>query len=371
MALSELVAVGVQDAHLTGDEPQISFYRQAWRKYTNFSIQPHQLNYIGTFGANNEVTIPIPSKGDLLSRVWIEADGIGRAQTNTTGLFSADATQPTEMTLYIGGQPVVTLDSLFVQGCWNVLYNTSQGKASTALTTQACAPNAFGKTSGHGDHYVLPFFFGDDFTRCLPLVAMQFSSVEIKIKCRDGFTPGSTPRVYAEYVVLDTNEREFFTKTEHKLLINQVQYQIGEPTQTDFDLSYFNHPIRAVHLVSGAAAGLHWSDECSFDEATCYVNGVPVSEKMSANYHHTIVPAGHCSHLPEGMLDNQPVFTFPFSLDLSRTQPTGSINASRLDNFKVTFSNPTGGSAAFHRVYAVNYNWLRVLNGLASCMYSN
>ncbi len=370
MALADLVAQGAQDAHLTG-KPEISFYRQAWKRSTNFSIAPHQLNYIGTFGENAEITIPIPSKGDLLSRVWIEADGIGAHQNNATGLFAGNANQPTEISLWIGGQPVVTLDSLFIQSVWNVLYNTTQGKASTALTTQGVAPNATGKTANISDHYVLPFFFGDDFTRCLPLVAMQYSAVEIKIKCRDGFTPATTPKVYAEYVMLDTDEREFFTKNDHSLLINQVQHQLADPHDTEFDLSYFNHPIRAVHIASGKADGQNWDDEFTFGEATCYVNGVPISEKMSANYHHTIVPANHCSILPEGMLDNVPVFTFPFSLDLSRTQPTGSINASRLDNFKISITSPSGGVPALHRVYAVNYNWLRVSNGLAGCQYSN
>ena len=74
-ALIELVSVGAQDVYITG-EPQVSFFRQNYKRYTNFAMKPERMDYIGTFGANNEVTIPIRSKGDLMSYIWIEADGI-------------------------------------------------------------------------------------------------------------------------------------------------------------------------------------------------------------------------------------------------------------------------------------------------------
>ncbi len=369
MALVDLVSTGVQDAHLNS-EPEISFYRQAWKRYSNSAIKPERLDYIGTFGSNNEVTVTIPNKGDLLTKIWIEADNIGAGGNNATGFFSANASKPTEFQLIVGGQPIVTLDSLYIQGVHNLLYNTSQGKASTALTTQGVAANATGKTSGKADHYSIPFFF-EDFTRALPLVALQYSDVTLKIKCRDGFTPATTPKVFAEYVLLDTPERDFFTNNEHKILFQQVQSLLAAPGDTEFDLSYFNHPIRAVHLVSGKADGQNWDAEFSFGDATVWINGVAQSENMSANYHHTIVPVNHCSHLPQDMLDNVPVFTWPFSLDLSRAQPTGSVNASRLDSFKIAISSPSGGVAALHRIYATNLNWLRVKDGLAGAMYSN
>ena len=74
-ALIDLVSVGAQDVYITGD-PQVSFFRQNYKRHTNFAIKPERMDYIGTFGSSNEVVIPIRSKGDLLSYVWIEATNI-------------------------------------------------------------------------------------------------------------------------------------------------------------------------------------------------------------------------------------------------------------------------------------------------------
>ena len=92
-ALIELVSVGAQDVYITGS-PQVSFFRQNYKRYTNFAMKPERMDYIGTFGASNEVTIPIRSKGDLMSYIWIEATGIAEVGTNADGLFSQNASNP-------------------------------------------------------------------------------------------------------------------------------------------------------------------------------------------------------------------------------------------------------------------------------------
>ena len=238
-ALIELVSVGAQDVFITGD-PEVSFFRQNYKRHTNFAMKPERMDYIGTFGANNEITIPIRSKGDLMSYIWIEATNIASVQNNTAGLFSQNASNPTEFSLYIGGQKVSQLDSLFIQGVHNPLLRDSAAKASYAVTTN-------NKKANHGgDHYIIPFFFGEDYTKSLPLVALQYHDVEIRIKCRDGFTPGSTPKVWGNYVYLDTDERKFFTDNEHELLFTQTQYQLATNTDSEIDLTFFQPP-RKVH----------------------------------------------------------------------------------------------------------------------------
>ena len=107
-ALIELVSVGAQDVFITGN-PEVSFFRQNYKRHTNFAMKPERMDYIGTFGANNEITIPIRSKGDLMSYIWIEDTNIANIQTNSNGLFSADASGPTEFSLWIGRQKVTRL----------------------------------------------------------------------------------------------------------------------------------------------------------------------------------------------------------------------------------------------------------------------
>ena len=378
-ALVDLVSKGAQDVYITGD-PEVSFFRQNFRRHTNFAIKPERVDYIGQFNGGAEVTIPIKSKGDLLSYVWIEAPDIQTALGND-GLFATDGSA-TEFTLLIGGQQVCKLDSLFIQGVHNVLYNDTSAKASCAVTTSVASANAksaIGSRVG-SDYFVIPFFFSEDWTKALPLVAMQYHEVEIRIKCRSGLGPsgngfGATPKVYANYVYLDTDERNRLLSTEQEILITQTQHQIMDTSSSgtvDVDLTYFNHPSKAIHLISSAADGSAWDNELKFDSATLYINGQPLFEDMSDTYHHNVVPEMHCTVLPSGVIDSVPLFTWPFCIKLNGSQPSGSLNFSRVDNSKLVLKNLTVGvTPNMLRVYTVNYNILRVKNGLAGVAFGN
>ena len=367
-ALIDLVSVGAQDVYITG-QPEVSFFRQNYKRYTNFSIKPERLDYIGTFGSGNEVTIPIKSKGDLLSYVWIEAENIGGVGATNTGFFDKDESTTTEFQLWIGGQKVSQIDALYIQGVHNILYKDTQAKASCAVTLDEVPQNALGSSTA-ANHYILPFFFSDDWTKSLPLVGLQYHDVEIRVKCRDGYTAASTPKVYGNYIYLDTDERKYFTDTNHELLITQTQYQMATKTDTEIDLSYFNHPVKSLHVVSANATGSPWADEYNFDTSSLYINGVALFENTSNVYHHDVVPEMHCTDLPDNIIDDLPTYSWPFCLTMSKMQPTGSLNFSRIDNAKLVLNNPTGGNA-LHRVYAVNYNILRIKNGMAGVAFGN
>ena len=364
-ALIDLVSVGAQDVYITGD-PQVSFFRQNYKRHTNFAIKPERLDYIGSFTAGAEIKIPIRSKGDLLSYVWLEGTNINTHHevAPTTSLFNSRS-NPTEFSLWIGGQEVCKLDALYVSGVHNVLYNESQAKASTATNTRGVEAN-----SSTGS-YVIPFFFSEDWTKSLPLVALQYHEVEIRIKCRTGGSSNLgeiTPKAYASYVYLDTAEREFFANNEHELLITQVQYQPMSKDDTSVDLSYFNHPVKAVHIAASTQSTI-WS----FTEGTMYINGTPLFENMTSEYHTKVVPGRHCSVLPDA-LDTEPVATWPFCLTMNKSQPTGSLNFSRIDSAKLDLKgteNASSGAVGAVRAYGVNYNILRIKNGMGGVAFGN
>ena len=369
-ALIDLVSVGAQDVYITGD-PQVSFFRQNYKRHTNFAIKPERMDYIGTFGSSNEVVIPIRSKGDLLSYVWIEATNINLKNDNAASLFSS-ATAPTEFSLYVGGQEVCKMDSLFVAGVHNVLYNESQAKASCATTCYGpgVATNATNNISSGS--YVIPFFFSEDWTKSLPLVGLQYHEVEIRIKLHSAWTKhdnttASIPKVYGSYVYLDTEEREFFANNEQELLITQTQFQPMSKTDTSVDLTYFNHPVKAVHIACAEDHGTKYS----FTDASLYINGTTLFENMTYEYYNKVVPSRHCSILPE-TLSVEPVTTWPFCLTMNKSQPTGSLNFSRIDNAKITINTPVSGDTpAALRAYAVNYNILRIKNGMGGVAFGN
>ena len=69
--LLQLVAKGAQDIYLT-ENPQITFFKVSYKKYTNFSIEsiPHVYKGMGTFG--NKITFDIQRKGDLITNAHLE-----------------------------------------------------------------------------------------------------------------------------------------------------------------------------------------------------------------------------------------------------------------------------------------------------------
>nr|QOR60351.1 hypothetical protein [Bathycoccus sp. RCC716 virus 2] len=360
-ALIDLVSVGAQDVYITGD-PQVSFFRQNYKRHTNFAIKPERLDYIGSFGAGNEIVIPIRSKGDLLSYVWLEGTDINLKNADTNSLFNSNSSTPTEFSLWIGGQEVCKMDSLFVAGVHNVLYNESQAKASCATTCYDNGENASSKS------YVIPFFFSEDWTKSLPLVGLQYHEVEVRIKLPSDFAAHADGyKAYGSYVFLDTAEREFFANEEHEVLFTQTQFQPMTHTDTSVDLTYFNHPVKAVHI---ACAEDH-STKYSFADATMYINGTPLFENMSYEYYSKVVPSRHCSVLSP-TLDSECVATWPFCLTMNKSQPTGTLNFSRIDSAKLAINSPTSGDTPkLTRAYAVNYNILRIKNGMGGVAFGN
>ena len=377
-ALIDLVSVGAQDVYITGD-PQVSFFRQNYKRHTNFSIKPERMDYIGVFGSGNEVSIPIKSKGDLLSYVWIENANINSNDNDASIFKSANATtpvetSPTEFSLWIGGQEVTKLDTLFINTVHNTLYNESSAKASCAMTTQDGGDNA------SPDSYIIPFFFSEDWTKSLPLVGLQYHEVEIRIKCRNGtFNLNSNrPKVYGSYVFVDTDEREFFAKGEHEILITQTQHQPMSASDTSIDLTYFNHPVKAVHIAAGndsgpIADGVPGVTSYKFTDASMFINGVPLFENMTHEYHRNVVPSRHCSVL-NNTVDSEQIYTWPFCLTMNKSQPTGTLNFSRIDNAKININytgSATNTKIDMIRAYAVNYNILRIKNGMGGIAFGN
>ena len=64
---------------------------------------------------------------------------------------------------------------------------------------------------------------------------------------------------------------------------------------------------------------------------------------------------------------------YSFGLKPEEHQPSGTCNFSRIDNAQLTV-NPGAGSVAgkeLFKIYAVNYNVLRIMSGMGGLAYSN
>ena len=118
-SLIEIVSRGIQDAYLSGT-PTMSFFRQSYSKYTNFSTFPVELLPIGNLSAGGEVALPIERKGDLLAGIWVDCP------TDVNTNLGIDA----KFSLHIGGQKVDTQDSYFLNYLHEKFLNTSSAKSA-------------------------------------------------------------------------------------------------------------------------------------------------------------------------------------------------------------------------------------------------
>ncbi len=67
---------------------------------------------------------------------------------------------------------------------------------------------------------------------------------------------------------------------------------------------------------------------------------------------------------------NKGIFVYSFALKPEDHQPSGTCNFSRIDNAKLAFTH-TLGTADTLKVFATNYNVLRIMSGMGGLAYSN
>ena len=69
--LLQLVATGRQDIYLTGN-PQTTFFKQVYKRHTNFSMETQRIVFESAVDFNKLVTTTIPRSGDLLTQLMLE-----------------------------------------------------------------------------------------------------------------------------------------------------------------------------------------------------------------------------------------------------------------------------------------------------------
>ena len=390
----QLVAIGAQDVYLTG-KPEVSFYRSSYKRYTHFANSVERQLVSGTPTAGGISTIRFEKKGDLLSYVYLTArDSNGALVPNIPWTSSVID----KIDLLIGGQVIDTQDSVYM--------NLIEPVTGASSYNQRLLPGYTASTVTPGSNVnsfqALKFFFCKDWQSALPLVALQYHDVELRITWSpnlatatatgNGVNVSGAPKfselqyiVWSNFIYLDQAERDFFAKSAQDMLITQVQRQFV-PTSPVMELA-FAHPVKylaftsnnyaTVYGVAGTSAGPIAASQLQFKTQ---VNGVDIGESKPllqwcdvTQYFHT--PYGYAS---QGATSN--VAIVPFCLDTAKLQPTGTLNFSRIDTYRIVTPTtinvtnlianaPTGITTGY--VYAVNYNVLRIQNGMGALLYSS
>ena len=215
--------------------------------------------------------------------------------------------------------------------------------------------------------------------------------------------------LYVDYIYLDTDERRRFAQVSHEYLIEQLQFTGGESVTSSSNKikMNFNHPTKELVWVvqrdsfvsCDPTVANPWKGQQPFNYsdwwdrsvlesgysvtrvegmagynptvvAKIQLNGHDRFSEREGRYFNLVQPYQHHTNIPAVGIN-----VYSFALKPEEHQPSGSCNFSRIDNatLLLTLSNNTVNTfnTAQVRIYAVNYNVLRIMSGMGGLAYSN
>ena len=359
--LMQLVAYGAQDIYLSGN-PQITFFKVVYRRHTNFAVESIEQTYNGSAATSSKISVTVSRNGDLLSGVWIA----------NTLIANADALAATEawanidnVEVEIGGQ---VIDKQY--GAWMEIWTdlTHPSDKAILLDNSLKAPATVEGTS----YLPLQFWFCRNPGLALPLIALQYHEVKLNITFSDKAvtTADNTQHlgsvaVWCDYIFLDTDERRRFAQVSHEYLIEQVQYSNKltlDGANGQHELR-FNHPVKELVWTASKSGS-----DITVTDALLQLNGHDRFKRRDGKYFTKVQRYQH--HSGSGDSLNSKPHVYSFALKPEEHQPSGTCNFSRIDNAVLNL-NYTASSADTLKVYAVNYNVLRIMSGMGGLAYSN
>jgi len=458
--LLQLVAQGKQDVFLTGN-PQITWFKMVYRRYTNFAMESQTIYFDGDPDFGKRVTALVPRRGDLLGPMILEVvlpyvtmtDGTSGTYVNSAGYSLIE-----EISLEIGEQEIDKQTGEWMQ-IWSTLSTTASQKDALSnmighvdglnqppvvIPPATCSVGGY-KYGAVKLYIPLQFWFNKNPGLYLPLLAMQYHPIRINLKIRDlaGMVANSNMtvscstlkpmptklvdiRLWGDYIYLDTEERRRFVANSHEYLIEQIQYtpqiSIPEGINTQNVRLEFNHPLREIIWVlqrdvmqttgewfNFGSTSLYESglSRDILQDGTLQVDGYDRFDARDAGYFRLVQPFQY--HTSTDV--KQFIYLYSFALRPEEMQPSGSLNASRIDNMNLMlnlrpdsnepkvlnipildangaplYTDPPANTIPLTRavsnpsyvpnrgkahivVYAKNHNVLRVVNGFAGLLF--
>ena len=404
--LIQLVAVGVQDIYLIGN-PQITFFKNVYKKYTNFSMESMQQPIDGRPDFGQQIEVTIQRKGDLIKDIILEIvlPVLPSGYYWTNGIGNVLIKQ---VDLEIGGQLIDRHYSEWLD-IWHELtlteglvgaYNEMVGKykAKTSLEANANINLRL--------NIPMCFWFNRDYSLMLPLIALQYHDIVLKIHLRDfnscyrnntvstllsGYQIKSM-NVWVDYIHLDMDERRQFAHSKHEILIEQLQFNGNEFISRDSNAISLqlnlNHPVKEIYWIhttnTFSQVNINTGNQLlnyslpividkaidTFSSAVLQLNGIDRFSVRSAEYFRLVQNYQHHTRYTNNL-----IYSYSFSLNPDKMQPSGSCNMSKFTSVNLYLEyNETinhSNNDMIVKVYAINYNILRIMSGMGGLAFSN
>lgn len=420
----QLMSSGPQEKFFTLD-PDYSHFLESFKKHTNFSNEYVDLDPENEADFGSIVKFKIPqNQGDLLKTLSLK---VTLPSITTSGVCyqeSAGHALIEHVDLIIGGKVIQRLTSDWLQ-----IYSehfvtqtkqialeeligkfperTAHRRVSNRLIV---ARNALGNTQDISFFVDLPFYFYNHPELAIPLCAINRQEVEVEFKLRTAQeiviqTNGNKAdisqetlkikdfQLCAEVVHVDCEERIKMQKSRRDYLITQIQqnvFDIASGVNTgQFKLDFVN-PVKELYFVI-QRQGSVGTDEFEFvtpfdydgileetgnkyilwenlDHLTLTLDGQEIITKDTGTM--TFLKAVQAAiHHSKTQLIRR-FYSYSFALQPEEWYPTGQNNFSLVKEQILNLSlNPCTGYSRQVRVYAINYNILRVGEGTAKTIF--
>ena len=401
-----LAATGVQDEWLTG-EPQFSYFLMNFKRHTKFAFDFVESQFDGEVNFGKDISCRIPGdKGDLIRNMTLkitltdpkpdddgENDMVWTPSVITHLIEYAD--------LVIGGQPIQRLTGEYVY-IHQQLHNTDDDIEQTLYFL-----NGHGNYLSYADRYTyfldLPFYFYRNSSLAIPTCALTKQQVEVRIKLRplnelvrnigasdaEGISDVTASitkfSLDTEFAYVTPEEKGYLMSRSLDYVITQVQLakfkmKAGE-TKKSVMLN-FQHPVKEMFFLSqNIATGNvpHYYNtivnaELRFNNEIVFNRDERFLVYEQALKYHVNSPSSETSITLNGVSAARGPAKFgmySFSLKPEMPYPTGQVNMSRISHKLFTLEiNPINDLYENDtRVYAVNYNVLRIESGLAGLKF--
>ena len=386
-----LAATGVQDQWLTGD-PQFSYFLMNFKRHTKFAIDYVESQFDGDVDFGKNVICRVPNdKGDLVRNMTLKVtlDDPSPGGDEWSPSIISHLVESAE--LLIGGQTIekITGEYIYIH---QQLHNTDDDIDQTLYFLNGHS-NVLDHSSDYTYFMDLPFYFYRNPSLAIPTCALTKQLVEVKIKLRPleqlirgGASVGVSANIKkfsldTEFVFLTNIERNFMMSRPLDYVITQVQMskflmKAGENTKSV--MLNFVHPVRELFFVSQSEEAVrdnHPNRYNTITNVTLKFNNTTVFNRDNiflvyeqALKHHVNSPYNHGSSYNYLKSD---FASYSFALQPEVHYPTGQVNMSRISHKLLTIEiDPINGSDNNNtRIYAVNYNVLRVDSGIAGLKF--
>jgi hypothetical protein len=373
--------------------PTVSFFQpQKSKSYYPFARNTISIEFKEKFDFDKTVTVELPYKGDLISRMFVEIDLPTLTPNNTSASYVNNIGMAIFdwMEIEVAGQVIGRLYSEFAH-LWNIL--TTKEDQRTGVSWMTRNFDNFTTSSFTGGKIFVPlyFWFNTKLNQAFPIGAITHNKVIMRFKTKsfsnlwvsdDDEAPTGTysvdsAKLLVDYYLVSKDEVKNFRRLPHHYLIHQVQRvtkSIGSGTSSyTLDLSEFRNSVTEIIWVlqrSDSRTSKDWfnySDSLSGTSddpllnARIYYDGDERTELLSGKYFRTVEPFNRHTIIP-----NDYIYMYLFSLHPENTsQPSGVVNMGKLHNISLYLELKAGLPEMFITVYAINYKQLAIANGQA------